>query len=74
MMTFKQRLKRAITLIVNRLGESSTIQGLSAVATLAGGVAYDDTKMVAWTAIAAFVSAMLKILLPDRLYDPKSTE
>lgn len=62
-----ERLKKLIRYCLDRLQEASTIQGLAAAVTLVGGVAYDSTKIAAWTALAAGVSAMLKIILPDSL-------
>jgi len=57
--------QRLVAFILARLTESSTIQGLAAIATLATGVVVDGTNLAAWVAIAAGVSAILKIFLPD---------
>lgn len=61
----KEKLEKLFLYALDRLNESSTIQGLAAVATLAGGMAYDDSKIAAWAFIAAGVSSVIKIFLPD---------
>lgn len=61
----KQRWQRLVAFIIARLGESSTIQGLAAVLTLCCGYALAPEQIGAIAAIAAAVSAVLKIMLPD---------
>ena len=58
--------RKLVAFVLARLSESSTIQGIAAVLTLGTGIAIDDGKLAGWVALAAFVSAMLKIFLPDR--------
>jgi len=66
-----EKAKKLIAYLLDRLGESSTIQGVAAVLTLAVGHAIDPKQTAAWTAAAALLSGILKVVLPDRLRPKK---
>jgi len=63
----RDRFRRLIAYFVARLGETSTIQGLAAIATLAGGYTMNSERIAEWAALAAVVSGVLKIMLPDSI-------
>ena len=68
---FKTRLRTLINYFVQRLGESSTVQGFCAIGTLATGYTVNPDKLLHWVAAAGVVSAVLKILLPDSITKTK---
>jgi hypothetical protein len=67
MSTLQSRFRRLIAYFVARLGENSTIQGLAAIATLAGGYTINSDRLAEWAALATIVSGALKIMLPDSI-------
>ena len=66
-----EKAKKLIAYLLDRLGESSTIQGVAAILTLVVGHAIDPKQTAAWTAAAALLSGVLKVVLPDRLRPKK---
>jgi hypothetical protein len=65
--TLRDRLRRLAAYSLARLGENSTIQGLAAIGTLAGGYSMSPERIAEWAALAAVVSGILKIILPDSI-------
>jgi hypothetical protein len=63
----KKKLQAIIKFIIDRLGESSTWQGLGFIATLAGAKWGVDMDWGAAAAAGGFVSGMLKVIFPDKL-------
>ncbi len=51
--------------LIDRLGESSTWQGVAFILTMAGGHYAADFDLAGATAAGALVSAAIKILFPD---------
>lgn len=67
MSNIRDRFRRLIAYSIDRLGENSTIQGLAAIGTLAGGYSMNPERIAEWAALAAVVSGVLKIILPDSI-------
>lgn len=67
MSTLKERLNLAYQYLRDQLGEASTIRGLAQAATLGGG-AVAKLAPEAVLATAVIIGAVLKIVLPDRLW------
>ena len=65
------RLYKGFRFLLDRLQESSTIQGIAAVLTLTYGYHTDPDEIGAWAAITAAITATLKIVLPDNLEERK---
>lgn len=61
-MTFKKIWR----FLVNRFEETSTVRGLLAAGVLLGGYTAEPARLDAWTTLAVFISALLKVVLPDK--------
>jgi hypothetical protein len=58
--------RRMYVVMLRRMEETSTTRGLIGAAILIGGWSVDPSRIDAWTTLAVFVSAILKLALPDK--------
>lgn len=60
------RLKKLWRFLLARFQETSTVRGLVGAGVLLVGYQVEPSRLDAWTTLAVFVSALLKVILPDR--------
>lgn len=65
------RLRKLGKFFLARAQETSTVRGLAGAAVLLIGWQVDPARLDAWTTLAVFLSALLKVLLPDRWNETK---
>ncbi len=68
------KYRKLLNYFLDRLAESSSIQGFAAIFTFVYGMNFTDQTLAGITALAAMISATLKIMLPDNLRIKKTED